>query len=265
MQSVPNGAFWGRRPMGQHDWTEMGGLRETFLTTHWSLVDEVRKKGDRDRALIGLLLERYWKPVYCYLRRKGYSNEQAKDLTQGFFHEVVLNRRLVERADPAKGSFRSLLLHALRQYVIDERRRETARKQIPREKLVSLDMASPPELPEAPHPLDPEESFNYAWKADLLERVLAEVKESCVSRGMETHWRLFQDRVLQPVLRDCRPASLTEMCSQHGIENEARASHMLDTVKRRFHNVLKKHVRLTVLTGEAVEEELGEITKFLKK
>jgi DNA-directed RNA polymerase specialized sigma24 family protein len=243
----------------------MGGLRETFLTTHWSLIEGVQKQQGPDHALIGLLLARYWKPVYCYLRRKGFGNEQAKDLTQGFFHEVVLNRHLVERADPAKGSFRSLLLHTLRQYVIDERRKETALRQIPKEKLVSLDLADPPELPEAAQPLDPEQAFNYAWKADLLERVLREVKESYVDRGMETHWRLFHNRVLQPVLQDCRPLSLKEICTEHGIESEARASHMLDTVKRRFHEVLRRHVRQTVASNEDVEEELGEIIKFLKK
>ena len=90
--------------MGRRDPTDMGGLRETFLTTHWSLIEGIQSGGDRDRALIGLLLDRYWKPVYCYLRRKGCDNEQAKDLTQGFFHEVVLNRHLVDRADPSAGS-----------------------------------------------------------------------------------------------------------------------------------------------------------------
>jgi len=243
----------------------MGGLRETFLTTHWSLVDEVRREGDRDRALIGLLLERYWKPVYCYLRRKGFANEQAKDLTQGFFHEVVLNRHLVERASPAKGSFRSLLLHALRQYVIDQRRKETARRQIPKDKLVSLNMVDCSEWPEAAGPLNPEETFNYAWKADLLERVLTEVKESCLNRGMDTHWRVFQSRVLQPILEDLPLPSLKEICSQHGIEDEARASHMLDTVKRRFHSTLRKHVRQIVARDEDIEEELQEIAIFLKK
>ena len=85
--------------MVYRDRTDIGGERETFLTTHWSMIQGVKAQEDKDRALIGLLLERYWKPVYCCLRRKGYGNEEAIDLTQGLFHDVVLNRRLAERAD----------------------------------------------------------------------------------------------------------------------------------------------------------------------
>ena len=251
--------------MAPRDWTDMGGVRESFFTTHWSLVDKVKQQGDKDRALIGLLLERYWKPVYCYLRRKGYNNEQAKDLTQGFFHEVVLNRHLIERADPAKGSFRSLLLHALHQYMIDGKRREGALKRIPKNKLVSMDIDNPPELPDRSSELDPEESFNYAWKVDLLECALAEVKGNYVAQDLETHWRVFQDHLLQPVLNDHPFPSLQEICRRHGIADEARASHMLDNVKRHFHKVLIKHVRLTVGTNQGFEEELEEFLKFLQK
>ncbi|MCU0918646.1 MAG: hypothetical protein MUC88_29425, partial [Planctomycetes bacterium] len=77
--------------MGRRDQTDMGGDGQTFLTTHWSLIEGIQSEGDPEQALIGLLLQRYWKPVYCYLRHRGYPNEQAKDLTQGFFHEVVLD------------------------------------------------------------------------------------------------------------------------------------------------------------------------------
>ncbi|MHC4281600.1 MAG: hypothetical protein ACYSWZ_01295, partial [Planctomycetota bacterium] len=89
--------------MGRDDYTDIGGTGEVFLTTHWSLIQGL-DSGDKggNRALIGLLMNRYWKPIYCYLRRKGYNNEQAKDLTQGFFHEVVLERHLIENADAAK-------------------------------------------------------------------------------------------------------------------------------------------------------------------
>ncbi|MBC8218909.1 MAG: hypothetical protein H8E73_10625 [Planctomycetes bacterium] len=251
--------------MRDYDQTSMGGDRGTFLTTHWSLIEGVKKHEDKDRALIGLLLERYWKPVYCYLRSKGYNNEQAKDLTQGFLHEVVLNRHLIERADSSKGRFRSLLLHALNQYVVDEHRKETARKHIPKDKLVSLDVAGAPILAEMTCELDAEQSFNYAWKAELLERVLSEVKSNYVKRGMETHWCVFRDRVLEPIMEDREASSLSQICQRYDIEDETRASNMLKTVKRLFKSVLHKHVRQTVNSGEAVDAELREIFKFFEK
>jgi len=251
--------------MKNYDWTEIGGVRQTFLTTHWSMLEDIKKQGNNEHALIGLLLERYWKPVYCYLRRKGYDNEKSKDLTQGFFHEVVFDRGLVDRADPSKGSFRSLLLHALNHYVVDEQRKETARKRIPKDKLVRLDVVDLSSLPEIVDELEPEESFNYAWKADLLDRALSAVKESYIKQGMEKHWYVFRDRLLQPLLGDQQPLPLKQICQQYNIENEATVSHMLETVKRRFQNVLRKHVRQTVLTGQVVDEELKEILKFLEK
>lgn len=251
--------------MRNHDHTSIGGQRETFLTTHWSLIEDVKKQPDQDRALIGLLLERYWKPVYCYLRGKGYDNERAKDLTQGFFHEVVLNRHLLERADSEKGRFRTLLLHTLNQYLIDEHRKENAQKHIPKDKLVPWDINDPPTLPEMVCQLDAEESFNYVWKADLLERVLSEVKDRYIQRGMETHWYVFRDRLLEPSLEDREAASFHQICQKYDVADETTASNMLKTVKRLFRSVLEKHVRQTVLTGEAVEVELREFFKFLKK
>jgi len=134
---------------GYHDQTNMGGTKEVFLTTHWSLIEEVKSTGGRDPSPIDLLLKIYWKPVYCYLRHKGYGNEQAKDLTQGFFHEVVLKRDLVQRAERCKGRFRSFLLHALNQYLTNVQIAEVAKKRIPADKLVPLEMIDPAEVPQA--------------------------------------------------------------------------------------------------------------------
>lgn len=251
--------------MSNHDQTSMGGDREAFLTTHWSFIEDVKQHQDKDRALIGLLLKRYWKPVYCYLRRKGYDNEQAKDLTQGFLHEVVLNRHLVERAESSKGRFRSFLLHALNQYILDERRKETAQKHIPKDKLVPLDIADPPTLPQMVCKLDAEQSFNYIWKADLLDCALAEVRDRYTEQGMEKHWYVFQDRLLRPTLEGRDRPSLKKICRQYDIDSEATVSNMLNTVKKLVRSVLKSHVRRTVVSGEVAEEELKEIFKFLEK
>ncbi len=252
--------------MGRPYWTDIGGIAGKFLTTHWSLVEDLKASaGDESQALAGQLLQQYWKPVYAYLRRMDYDNEQAKDLTQEFFFQVVLNRHLIERADPAKGSFRSLLLHALHQFLISEKRRETAAKRIPKGHMVPLDAVDPSMLPNVMDELNPEENFNYAWKTDLLQRVLAQVEADYTHTGRQTHWYVFRDRLLWPLLQDHPVPSFRQLCEQYRIEKEDTASHMLTTVKRHFQTVLRDHVRQTVLTGEAVEEELGEMLRFFEK
>ncbi len=249
--------------MQHHQQTDMGGLCDTFLTTHWSLIEGIQSGQDRDRALISLLLERYWKPVYCCLRCKGYDNEQAKDLTQGFFHEVVLCRDLVQRADPSKGRFRALLLHALNQYLIDEKRRQQARKRIPADKLVPFDVTDPSLLQQTTWALTPEQCFIYAWKTTLLEQTLDDVESHCRQDGMEAHWYAFRDRVVQPTLNGVPPASIEEICARYRIDDGARASNMIATVKRRFQTALRKRLRCTVSSEAQVDEELRDMLGFV--
>ncbi len=245
--------------MALRDPTDMGGTAETFLTTQWSLIEAVQKHEDPQRAVIGALLERYWKPVYCYLRRSGYGNEEAKDLTQGFFHEVVLNRHLIEKADPVKGRFRAFLLHALQQYVIDTRRKDARQARIPPEKLVSLEMAPLPALPQTVSTASPEDCFLYAWKSALLDRVLAMVEADCLSAGQEVHWQIFRDHLLHPILQGTEPKPLQELCRRYGVASEKTAANMVITVKRRFQRTLQEHLRSTVNSEAEAQEELQDI------
>jgi len=251
--------------MRSEDRTNMGGTHEAFLTTHWSLIASIQAGHDKDRALIKLLLQRYWKPVYCYLRRKGFNNEDAKDLTQGFFHEIVLNRQLVHRSDQTKGRFRSFLLHALNQYVINQRAKQTATIRIPLDKLVSLESMDPSELPEDMSISEPDASYNYAWVCTLLDQVLAAVKQSCNEEGLQTHWELFHARIVEPILTGAQLPPLSEVCARVGLEDTRRASNMIITVKRRFRETLRKFIRNTVISMDQVDEELYEIIQFLPK
>ena len=262
---MPNSMFDGIENMRPHDYTDMGGTSEAFLTTHWSLVEDIKSKEDKKRALTGLLLDRYWKPVYCYLRQKGYDNDRAKDFTQGFFHEVVLNRNLLQRAEQCKGRFRSFLLHALNQYLIDRKREQRAHKHIPKDKLVTLDNIEPPILPQTISKLGPVDSFNYAWKSALLDRILTQVQAECCEQGIEIHWKVFNDRVVLPIMENLEAPSLKEICAKYAIENEVKASNMAITVKRRFRSALKKYIRSTVISENQTDEELKEILKLFPK
>ena len=249
---------------GRHQ-TDMGGTQESFLTTQWSLIEHIQAGEDRDSVLIGSLLRMYWKPVYCYLRRKGCDNEQAKDLTQDFFHEVVLNRDLVGRADVSKGRFRTFLLHALNQYLINKNRDAHATKRIPREKLISLDAMRLPDLPQNVVESDAEDTYHYAWLSSLLERVIAQVQADCCREGMEIHWALFDTHVLKPILGGGSPPPLATACQEHGIDDAKKASNMIVTVKRRFRGALLEHIRGTVLSGDLADEELTDLLQFLPR
>ena len=252
--------------MQYNDKTDMGGVGEAFLTTHWSIIENVGfNDDDRNKALIGLLLRKYWKPVYCYLRSKGYDNEQAKDLTQGFFYDVVLGRNLIQKADQSKGHFRSFLLIALNRYLITFKKSQAAQKRIPKGKLVSLDVEDLPELCLTTPELTAEDSFNYAWVSSLLEEVIKEVEAKCHEDGKTVHWHVFYDRVLEPIIEKTESPSMKEICRRYGLKSESEASNMMVTVKRRFQTILRNHLRNLVVSEEQIDEEFSEIMRFLPK
>jgi RNA polymerase sigma-70 factor (ECF subfamily) len=252
--------------MRHEDYTEMGGVGQAFLTTHWSLIEGVETSGDdQNRALIELLLQRYWKPVYCYLRRRGYQNEQAKDLTQGFFHEVVLGRDLIRKAEQTKGRFRSFLLTALNRYLINVHTEQAARKRSPRGRFVAFDSAQMDDLPHPVTTLTPEDAFTYAWVSELVEQVLAEVEAGCEAEGKSIHWQVFYARVLAPIMEAVEAPSRGSICREYGIRDPDTVSNMLVTVKRRFQAALTRRLRDSVMSDEEAEAELKEIRRFLPK
>jgi len=252
--------------MSSDDHTSMGASREAFHTTEWSVIELIR---DQDKpssaALINDLLKKYWKPVYCYLRRKGQKNEQAKDLTQGFFHEIVLNRHLVEHADKSRGRFRTFLLTALQQYVAGVHRKQTAQKRSPKGELLGIDDLESAGQIEAPAQFSPEESFHYAWAAQLLDCIVAEVREKCRTDGKMLHWQVFHDRVLGPIMDNTAAPSLEETCQKHAIESTAKASNMIITVNRRFQAEFKRHVRRSVIQDSDVDAEFNELMQIFSR
>jgi len=252
--------------MNRREYTSIGGDQRGFQTTHWTAIEQVRAgQPSHAQALIGELLKAYWKPVYCYLRHRGFGNEEAKDLTQDFFQEVVLGRDLIQLADRAKGRFRTLLLRALDRFLISVNRKQTARKRIPPEKLVPLEDERLHELPAEIGPLDGEDAFNYAWVSQLLDRMLADVKAECLRQGMAVHWDLFYERVLRPILEDREPPPLAQLCARYGIKEATKVSNMIFAVKRRFQSALKRHLRQSVAHDADVREEIQELSRFLAR
>ncbi len=71
--------------------TDIGGPQDRFPVTTQSAIFAARSEDllVRQRAFETILAS-YWKPAYKYIRIKWQaSNEDAKDLTQGFFASAI--------------------------------------------------------------------------------------------------------------------------------------------------------------------------------
>ena len=245
--------------MGRTDWTGSKDADKWFQTTQWSEIRQLRESDQSlHNALLESLLARYWSPVFWYIRKKGYEHNLAKDLTQDYFHEIVLGRGLFDCASQAKGRLRNFLLVALERYLASYERRQSARKRRPFNQVISLEEVN---LPEPASTDNTEQAYCRAWAAELLDRTLAELCEVYHRSGKSTQWAVFHDRVLAPIFKDSDMPSFREICKLYSIESESKASNMVTTVKRRFRSILRRHLRESVSTEENIDTELMELLR----
>lgn len=252
--------------MRRSDRTNMGGPKSDFPTTRWSQIGEAKTLDEvRRRAVIDDLMRKYWKPVYCYLRRKGYANEPAKDLTQGFFHELVVGGELIQRANKAKGRFRTFLLAALNHYVINVYWADARKKRRPAGTVLSLETFDEGSLSIRSKDMEPAEAFTYVWALELLQEVLAEVENGCRKDGKEKHWELFCAMVLKPIMCWTEAEPLSQVCRKLDISNKRKASYMMITVKKRFQVVMRSRIRSHIDSDEDVEKEIHDLMIILSR
>ena len=72
-----------------------GAQGQNFPMTKWSLVLTAPQP-----EAIEELCTIYWKPIYGYIRHSGRSPEDAEDLTQSFFAELLDHDGFSHRAIP---------------------------------------------------------------------------------------------------------------------------------------------------------------------
>lgn len=174
--------------MGDID-TRIGGAAGEFPTTRDSVVAPSSRGPDPD---IGRLIELYWKPVYCLIRRAGpRANEEAKDLTQDFFTRVVLEGSLTDRYTPDKGTFRSYLKTAVRNFLRNEHRDATRLKRGGPSAPIALNGGAVDLTRLLPDEdaLPPEELFDRTWRDVVLARAVQIVQQAVKSQVFEVFRR----------------------------------------------------------------------------
>jgi DNA-directed RNA polymerase specialized sigma24 family protein len=152
-----------------------GDARFGFPTTHWSQVRAAGESVAEGDDAFANLCNDYWPPIFAYVRRLGYSEADAQDLTLGFFVHL-LEHRTVRRADQHRGKFRSFLLGALKNYLANEAARAGRQKRGGKHEIVSLDDPSHTIL-EPSVEAEAVRSFEESWANEVISRSLARLRE----------------------------------------------------------------------------------------
>ena len=110
-----------------------------FPRTRWSLVLAATQRDSTESAVaLEAVCSAYWQPLYAYVRRRGYSTEDAQDLTQEFFARL-LAKDYLQNLRHQQGKFRSFLLAYLKNFLLEQRRKVRALKRGGGQVFVSLD------------------------------------------------------------------------------------------------------------------------------
>jgi RNA polymerase sigma factor (sigma-70 family) len=178
------------------------GAGDRFPPTRWSEVDAARSADPTEQArALDSLFAAYWKPIYKYIRLHwNRPAEDAQDLTQGFFAEL-LERELLAKYDPAKSRLRTYLRLCADSFIMNEQKAATRQKRGGDAPHLALDFqAAEGELhgltidaASIPSPESLEEFFEKEWIRSLFALAVEDLSKLCEQRKREHVFRMFDE------------------------------------------------------------------------
>ncbi len=231
-----------------------------FATTSWTQVLAVREApSSESRQALESLCKAYWYPLYAFVRRQGHSPEEARDLTQGYFAQL-LEKGYLEDFDPSLGRFRVFLQASLKNFLSKEREKDRAWKRGGYTQIVSLsaDEVEDRYRYEPVDRLTPEEIFERRWALTLIERVMEKLGQELSQSGRAAEFGklkgfLTGDGPKVPY----RQVALELRCSEEAVKTSVHR------LRQRFGVVLRQEIMETVSKPEEIDDEVRYLLKKL--
>ena len=234
--------------------------RESFATTHWSVVVAAGEvSSPQSSAALEKLCRTYWYTLYVYVRRRGYNAEDAQDLTQDFFARLI-SKNYPGQADRAKGRFRSFLLLRLKHFLADEHDRANSLKRSGGHHLISLDAPSPEERYrlEPADELSPEKIFDRGWARTVLAEAIARLAAEFAAEGKAEVFEVL--KAFQP--GEQKELSYQDAAARLGITESATKS-MIHRLRQRHRELVREQIAHTVSTAAEIDAELRHLISVI--
>jgi len=210
-------------------------------------------------AALARLCQSYWYPLYAYVRRRGYSHEDADDLTQGFF-AAILAKNYLERADRNRGRFRTFLLSSIENFICNEWDRASAKKRGGGQQIISWGEqdAEGRYRNEPVENFTPERIFEKRWGSTLLGMVLEKLREEFTIGGRV---ELFE--AVKPHIWGEEPAvSYAELAVQLDMTVVA-VKVTVHRLRHRYRDLLREEIAQTVADSSEVDDEIRHLIQVM--
>lgn len=226
-----------------------------FATTRWSLVLRAGDDSPEARQALEQLCLLYWYPLFTFARRIGHTREEAEDLTQGFFAQL-LARRSLQTISRVGGRFRSFLLVAFKHYAGNQSARDRARKRGGDVPHLVLDMPAGGELIDnaSNERLTPDQMFDRAWGMVVLERAQTALRAEYEKAGR----RPVHEKLTQFLPGETANESQIDAARSTGM-SEGAFRMELHRFKQRLARAIREEVAETIGPDGDVDQEVRSL------
>lgn len=232
-----------------------------FATTRWSVVVSAGRQSspDSQRALESLC-GTYWFPLYAYARRRVVDINEAQDLTQAFFAEL-LEKNYVGSAAPERGRFRAFLLTAFKHFLSKQWEKAKAQKRGGGRAPISLDftMADSSLRIEPAAGLTPEQLYDRQWAIALLGQIMERLKGEFEVNGAAERFEALKGFVIG----DHAGTSYSQAAATLNI-TEAAAKKAGSRMRQRYRALLREEISQTVSGPDEIDDEIRNLFASLK-
>lgn len=226
---------------------------DLFATTRWTLV---RAAGESAGEALESVCAAYWYPLYAYVRRHGFSKEDAEDLTQAFFAKL-LERRDIAGLRRENGRFRAFLLAALKNFMANERDRAGRLKRGGNITHFPLNWQSADTQFQVADrgQIPPDAAFDREWAVALLERVIARLRKECAAEGKTERFEH-----LKPYLTAGKGEISYATAAATLSLDEGAVRVAVHRMRKRYRELLRDEVADTLSDPAMVDEELAALS-----
>jgi RNA polymerase sigma factor (sigma-70 family) len=231
-------------------------MKTRFPTTSWTQVLAARAaQSTESRQALEALCQVYWYPLYAFVRREGYTAEEARDLAQAYFTELV-EKGFLEDFDPARGRLRVFLKVSVKHFLSKERDKARAWKRGGRAAVVSIDAEEVERRfrYEPADRLNPEEMFERRWAFTVLERALGRLR-----REQEDSERGKEFARLEGFLTGQEAQTPYRDVAEELGTSEGAVKTLVHRLRRRFGQLLRSEIAETVSSADEVDDEVRHL------